>query len=348
MDDNNLQPAEAETSPPHREVAKPPMLFDQTQALVAELEEQLHGPFLSYWNGPDGSICQNDAVGMYEILRNMGRKDCIYLLVKSGGGNGQASLRLIHLLRQFTRRLVVLIPEECASAGTMLALGADEIQMGPVAYLTAVDTALRHDMAPVDRDNRRVSVSQDELARVINLWREKALGDSAAQNPYQYLFQYIHPLVIGAVDRSSSLSIMLCREILSYHMENSELRDRISRHLNSAYPSHGYPITLREAQRIGLKASELDGKVNQLLLRLNACYSEMGQAAVTDFDELNQHNNEILNIIESKGLQVYFQNDKDWHYRKEERRWVPLNDKSSWRRNERDGNEVRTSRFHIR
>ena len=111
-----------------------------------------------------------------------------------------------------------------------------------------------------------------------------------------------------------------------------------------------------------LVTAEIDGSVtnlapnrlmsgfylNELLLKLNGLYSEMGQAAVTDYDELNNHNNEILNILESRDVQVYYQNDKDWHYRKEERRWVPLNDKSSWRKMERVDGQVRSSIFHIR
>jgi len=82
----------------------------------------------------------------------------------------------------------------------MIALGADGIQMGPTAYLTAVDTSLNHALSPVDRDNDRVSVSLNELQRVIRLWREQQ-GD-VPENAYKALFQYVHPLVIGAVDRA--------------------------------------------------------------------------------------------------------------------------------------------------
>jgi hypothetical protein len=35
----------------------------------------------------------------------------------------------------------------------MIALGADEIHMGPLAFLTAVDTSLRHELSPTDIDN---------------------------------------------------------------------------------------------------------------------------------------------------------------------------------------------------
>jgi len=218
--------------------------------------------------------------------------------------------------------------------------------MGPLAYLTAVDTSLTHNLSPVDTYNSLVSVSQDELTRVINLWRMEAKDNDS--NPYQSIFQYVHPLVIGAVDRASSLSIKLCTEILSYHMADRELAEKISTHLNSNYPSHAYPITFKEARTIGLNVVPLNPKIHSLLLELNKLYSEMGQRALTDFDEQNFHNNEILNILEGKGIQVYYQNDVDWHYRKEERRWDRMNDESSWHQIEIKDNKIYETVFHIR
>jgi hypothetical protein len=228
----------------------------------------------------------------------------------------------------------------------MLALGADRILMGPLAHLSAVDTSLTHDLSPIDRDNDRVSVSNDELLRVIRLWTEQAKDSTA--NPYEALFPFVHPLVIGAVDRSSALSTRICEEILSYHMDDALRAREISNILNSGYPSHNYPITLREAKRIGLNVEPMDDGVNALLFELNEIYSEMGQSASTDFDEKNSHDNSILNILESSGLLIYFQLDKDWHYRGEERRWVALNDKSSWRKAEMVKGKLSISQLHVR
>ena len=72
----------------------------------------------------------------------------------------------------------------------------------------------------------------------------------------------------------------------------------------------------------------------------------MGQRAITDYDEENHHDNEITNILEGRGLQVLYQVEKDWHYRKEERRWVPMNDVSAWyrcRKKDGTGGEERSS-----
>ncbi len=109
---------------------------------------------------------------------------------------------------------------------------------------------------------------------MIRLWAEQAKDSTA--NPYEALFPYVHPLVIGAVDRSSALSTRICEEILSYHMEDQDRAREISNILNSGYPSHNYPITLREAKRIGLNVEPMDDGVNALLFELNEIYSRDG------------------------------------------------------------------------
>jgi len=326
-------------------IKQPPVLFSKTQALLARIGKRLNAPVLAYWNSPRGSICHGDVMAAYALLERLGQHQTIYLFVKSDGGNGQASLRLMNLIRQHAGEVKLLAPLECSSAATMLALGADEIQMGPMAYLTAVDTSLTHELSPLDRENDRVSVSLDELNRVIGRWNTE--NSQANLNAYQALFQYVHPLVIGAVDRASSLSVMLCRELLSYHLHDENKIMEIAQTLNSKYPSHGYPIMRGEAKKIGLNVVPMDKQVNEDLLALNLLYGEMGQRATTDFDEFRSHSNEILNILEVEGQQIYFQNDKDWFYRNEERRWITMNDNSNWRVLRRVDGRLRKDVFHI-
>jgi hypothetical protein len=324
---------------------QPPILFDKTQAIIKRANKLLGGTLVTYFNNPRGSVCHDDVLALYELLEKIGHQEKIYLFLKSSGGNGQSSLRLVNLLRQYCGEVIAVIPLECASAATMITLGANEIQMGPMAYLTPVDTSLTHSLSPIDRDNDRVSVSLDELTRVVRLWQ--AQNGEAKENPYQELFQHVHPLVIGAVDRAESLSIMLCKELLAYHIKEEAEAERIANALNAKYPSHGYPILFEEAKRIGLKVSHLTPEINTLLLELNELYSEMGQRATTDFDDTHAHGNEILNIWESTGVLVYYQQDKDWFYRTEERRWISLNDISRWRRVMKVGNRVQKSILHI-
>ena len=340
--------ARARRPSPRVKLKTPPLLLERTQALLERIQKKVDGTFLSYWTSTSGSVCDNDVMALHALLEAHGRQERIALLVKSDGGSGMASLRLVHLLRRYAQRLTVIAPLNCASAATMLALGADTIQMGPLSYLTAVDTSLEHDLSPLDHTNQLVPVSNDEVDRVIRLWKDTVGRRGDGVNPYQELYKYLHPLVIGALDRASSLSLMLCREILGYHMKDARKAERIARRLNSSYPAHQYPITSREARRLGLKVQDIPSDLDALLQELNLLYSEMGQRAITDYDEENHHDNEITNILEAKGAQVLYQVEKDWHYRKEERRWVAMNDVSSWFRcRMRDGRMVK-DKLHIR
>ncbi len=324
------------------EILEPPIRYEQTQRLLKQVAEHYQSDFIAYWGAYHSDISDNDVVVFHELLQYKKPTDQLFLFIKSNGGSGESALRLIHLLRQSYRRIVVLAPIDCASAATMLALGADEIHMGPLSFLTAIDTSITHDLSPVDVDDDLVSVSQNELDRVLKLWnQQKVEGD---KNPYLTLYKHIHPLVFGAVDRASSLSIRLTSEILSYHMDDSELIESISNHLNAEYPSHGYPITARQASRIGLNIQPLDPAINELLVRLNHLYSEMAQRAYTDHDEYKYHDNQIYTIIETSDLMIYYQSNKDHVWRKEDKQWVSVNDQSSWIRVERGEKSV----FHIR
>lgn len=327
-----------------KKVIKPPILFPETQRLLKKIQASKKIKVLSYWNSIRGSVCQNDVSAIYEIIKDWPLQDEIYLFIKSDGGDGKASLRIINLLREHTKKLIAFVPSECSSAATIMALGADEIHMGPLAFLSAVDTSLTHDLSPIDKDNDLVSVSQDELTRVIKLWKQS----NKTENPYPSLYSYVHPLVFGALDRASSLSIKLCTDILSYHMNDKQKAASISKKLNSDYPSHNYPIIFKEAKKVGLNVKILDKEVHDSLLELSSLYSKMAQKAVTDFDQNNYHDNEIRNIIEAEGVQIYYQVDKDWHYRNEERRYIPLNDNSSWYKIKGSPQKFQTEIFQLR
>jgi len=216
---------------------KPPLRTGQTQKLLTALQQKLGVPVLAYWTSTGGSICQNDVTAMSRLLMHEPPRKEVGLFLKSDGGNPEAALRLVHLLRQKFGRIILLAPFECASAATMVALGANEIHMGPTSYLTAVDSSLKHDLSPVDHHNSLVSVSQDEVMRILRLWKEQKTNT----NPYPEIYKYLHPLVIGALDRSSSLSMRICQELLGYHVTSKARAARISKALNYDYPSHSYP-----------------------------------------------------------------------------------------------------------
>lgn len=325
---------------------KPAILFEETQAIVTRLQKRLDATFISFWNSVQGSICHNDVVVLHQLLRKARPGQSVMFFVKSDGGNGQASLRMVNLVRTYFKQVTALVPLNCESAATMFVLGADEIRMGSMAFLSAVDSSLRHSLSPVDKDNDLVSVGANELARVLRQWREEASRKDA--NPFSEIYKYIHPLVIGAVDRMDSLSVKLCEEILSFHMKDKAKIKRIAHSLNNDFPSHGYPILLREAKRLGLDVTPLDRAIERDLIELNELYSAMGKRHRTDYDEHNHHDTEVVSIHETAGAMTFFQIDKDWHWRESDRTWISTNDQSKWRTRERIADKVVEDELHIR
>lgn len=69
-----------------------------------------------------------------ELLCHINRKAReIHLLLDSPGGDGEAAIRTLRALRCRGEKLTVIVPNQAKSAATLLALGADEIIMVPIA-----------------------------------------------------------------------------------------------------------------------------------------------------------------------------------------------------------------------
>ena len=75
------------------------MLIERTQPVLEKLSQSLGEPVISYWNSNKGSISQSDVAPLYALLRNVGQIERLSLFLKSDGGSGQASLRMVNLLR---------------------------------------------------------------------------------------------------------------------------------------------------------------------------------------------------------------------------------------------------------
>ena len=155
----------------------------------------VRGRFLTYWTSTSGSICDNDVMALHEILQEMGPQETLTLFVKSGRRqrHGRAAPRPPAAPAREEASQVVA-PLNCASAATMLALGADSIAMGPLSFLTAVDTSLEHDLSPLDHTNNLVAVEQRRGGPRRSACGKETRGrDRVGVHPHQELLQVPAP-----------------------------------------------------------------------------------------------------------------------------------------------------------
>src|SRR5688500_4079271 len=133
------------------EIKKPPILFNETQIVISSIAKKLDGDFLTYWTSGNSRIVDEDVIALFDVLRDRKNKSKLYFFVKSGGGAGQGSVGIVDLLRRYYKHIPALVPLDCAYGATMLVLGADTIQVGPLGYLSAIDTSIKHDLSPIDK-----------------------------------------------------------------------------------------------------------------------------------------------------------------------------------------------------
>ena len=100
-----------------------------------------------------------------EALYDASPEEDLHILLSTPGGDGETALRLIRQAQSRCKELTVIVPDQAKSAGTLFALGADRIYMGPTSDLGPVDpqfmlsgslAAAKAIIAAVEEAERRV------------------------------------------------------------------------------------------------------------------------------------------------------------------------------------------------
>jgi hypothetical protein len=271
--------------------APPPPLFDETDRpdvvpLIQKIESLRGSRVLTYYLVEGAQMASDAMPAVYEQLRRIGHQDKIDLWIHSQGGQTELPWRLIQMLRYYCKSLGVLVTEVAQSAATHTALGADEIVMGPFSLLSPVDPARRHPLLPkgIDVNNpgaeaKPFSVSVQDLKHAVAFVKREAgdgglVGDAYAR-VISVLFEKVHPLAIGAIEQSYELSKLITRRMLSTHMDekaDAEEIDRLADELCDAFKSHGFPIGVLEAERLGLKVVRAEEELYDAMWDLKRWY----------------------------------------------------------------------------
>lgn len=81
-----------------------------------------------------------DAITLFaEMLFDLDHSRDLHLMLNTPGGDGEVAVRLARMAQEACRRLVILVPDTAKSAGTVLALAAHELIMGPTSDLGPID-----------------------------------------------------------------------------------------------------------------------------------------------------------------------------------------------------------------
>lgn len=206
------------------------------------------------------------------------------------GGDTLAAFGLGRLIREFTGegRLGVLIPEKCHSAGTLFALGANEIVMGRAATLTPIDPSVNSPLGPVVEmapgQRQSLPVSVESVAGYRSLLREEwGLRGQSLGLAFRMLADKINPLVLGDVYRSREQIAKLARTLLNHRDDERNIKTIVEK-LTRGLGSHDYLISRREARELlGQQVAADDVETEELLWSLLEDYiAEMKLGQIFD------------------------------------------------------------------
>lgn len=317
---------------PKVQIKYPPFLWPQTQNVIKDLESKINSRVLVYYTHPSSQINNDDVEYFFSHVKELNPESSLTLILISSGGSGMAAWRIANVLRKYCQKLDVIVPSRCASAATLLSLSADTIYFGPAGYLTAIDTSLYHPLNPkASERGESVSVSVDQINKISNFINDDLNVHHSTKSLSEILFEKIHPIVLGELQRSSNLSKMIAKNMMKLRSApvSEEEQERIVNVLNDSYPAHGYPIVLREAQQIGLPAQPLPEDLNSSVWELVKLYSLISKRATTIIDPELSHLEGIPVSIESAGRRTFFTISNDTRYKPQFGR-VMENDKSRW------------------
>lgn len=231
-----------------------------------------------------GAQLAEDVVPLFfEHLQRIGETERIDLFLYTRGGYTLAPNRLVHLLREHCKHLGVLIPWRAHSAGTTLALGANEIVMHRMGELGPIDPSVANEFNPVDpkdpEGKRRITISVEDVTAYLSLATERAnVPAQGMETVFGALTRELHPLALGNIHRQYLLIRTMGKRLLGLHMnlvEDAKKIDEIIDILTEKLYFHAYTISRHEAKNaVGLNVSYPEKALESDLWDLYLLYKE--------------------------------------------------------------------------
>lgn len=229
----------------------------------------------------NGEMRSPDDLGFIKTIHQSVRSEDCILVLTTNGGDPDAAFRISRYFQECYQEFRVLVAGRCKSAGTLLALGAQELIFTPYGELGPLDVQL----TKVDRFDQLQSglAIQDSLIaledRAINRFQKlvqdyiranngllsfssatKAASDLVTQL-YAPVFARIDPEEVGARARSMRIAIDYGRRLA---VRSQNVRNHTLKVLAETYPSHSFVIDLQEA--VGLFNRVRRANVEELAL----------------------------------------------------------------------------------
>lgn len=189
-----------------------------------------------------------------ETLVGVGPESDLHVMLDTPGGHGETAIRLVRQAQARCNELTVIVPDRAKSAGTLFALGAHRILMGPTS-----------DLGPVDPQIRLADGSFFAAKAIIDAvkYAEHAVQDHPETYP-------LHASLLGNL---TAVQVQLARNELEHsgaqlraalrtcpgrsNDDIETLAEKLEDRLVNEPQSHGAIVSAQDAHELGLPVTEL-------------------------------------------------------------------------------------------
>lgn len=196
------------------------------------------------------------------------------LMIKSHGGDGLVSWRIISLLRSRFKTVNILIPREAFSAATLLALGGDSVVMGKYGCIGPIDPQIQIKNADGSGDN----FAYEDVLSIFDFAKNEVgvTSEEGMSKILEQLSQKVNPIVLGFAKRASSLSDTLGEKLLLTHMKESDSPkpSAIAKKLNKSFFNHAHALYRKEAGAIIPTVDDATPELDKLMSSFIDSYVE--------------------------------------------------------------------------
>lgn len=205
------------------------------------------------------------------LLEQRERKQAVTVFLTTWGGDPNGGYRAARCLRHNYKFVRLAVPSYCKSAGTLIAIAANELGIGDLGELGPLDIQVRKGSELQENSSgldimqalQAVTIhTQDAFHRLMVGTRSMGLSTklcaefaaTVAAGIAEPLIAQIDPIRLGEMQRATRVAFEYGQRLNAY---SSNLRDGALARLISEYPAHGFVIDRKEATELFQKVTHL-------------------------------------------------------------------------------------------
>lgn len=270
---------------------------EQLDKLAIDLCKQKGSPLLVlYYHEYAGEVRWEDVEAIYDELRRGGYSrekpmDNLHVLLHTFGGDPDAGYRIAQVIRDFARNVVFLVPEYSCSAGTLMCMCANKIELGDFAFLSPIDITVERE-APLE------NVELMSIDYYIDFVREcrRKIEEMLRQNRFSSTTNVENELLCEMVRQVGGLNLgefFRARVLTGFYAENllldymfahvpnkQDLMGKIIRAILFEYPAHSFCMDYHICSKLGLPVEEMNVAISDATKKMITLLRQLAAASV--------------------------------------------------------------------